>query len=210
MGILDHTIGEEIVLKLVQIHHAEEIFQCVVKNRDHLKRYVPFAETTKEVTDTEQFIRHALEQFSLGKEIHIGIWYQLRFAGMVGANQINTALGFAEIGYWLAQDAQGKGVMTRSVLSLMDYLFVERKLNRIEIRCAVSNQASQAIPKRLCFQLEGKLRQMTQTSQGLEDVYVYGLLKKEWEQAKEHDYWQYFRNENANRWKILERDSRRS
>ena len=59
--------------------------------------------------------------------------------------------------------------MTKTCSYLITYLFEELKLNRIEIRCAETNRRSCAIPERLGFRLEGKLRGMVYTQDGLTD-----------------------------------------
>lgn len=70
--------------------------------------------------------------------------------------------------------------MTKACCCLCDYLFSKLNLNRIEIRCAETNTKSRAIPGRLGFTQEGKLRQMGYTRAGLVDYVIYGLLADEW------------------------------
>ena len=45
--------------------------------------------------------------------------------------------------------------MTKSVEAFVDYALKELQLNRVEIRAAVENEKSRAIPDRLGFQEEG-------------------------------------------------------
>ena len=66
-------------------------------------------------------------------------------------------------------------MMTDACRALIDTLFSEYDLNRIEIRAAVQNVKSQAIPERLGFTKEGCLRQCEWLH------FVYGLLKEEYE-----------------------------
>ena len=85
-----------------------------------------------------------------------------------------------EIGYWLAEPQQGRGIMTRACRRFIDYLFDDVKLNRVEIRCATENDRSRAIPKRLGFKEEGVLRQVQMIHDRLVDHAVYGMLADEW------------------------------
>lgn len=69
----------------------------------------------------------------------------------MGFNKINRNNGSAEIGYWLSEDYQGKGIMTECVRTLADFGFESLKLSKIEIRCRAENARSVNIPKRLGF-----------------------------------------------------------
>ena len=83
------------------------------------------------------------------------------------------------MGYWLDKEAQGTGLMTRSCSALLEHAFAELDLNRVEIRCAVDNARSRAIPERLGFRLEGQLRQAEWLYDRFVDHAVYGLLARE-------------------------------
>jgi ribosomal-protein-serine acetyltransferase len=84
------------------------------------------------------------------------------------------------IGYWLGESYQGKGLMTGACRALVDYLFSELRLQRIEIRCATSNARSCAVPQRLGFTKEGVLRQAQAFDDHYLDLEVYGLLAEDW------------------------------
>jgi ribosomal-protein-serine acetyltransferase len=90
-----------------------------------------------------------------------------------------------ELGYWIAQNEEGKGTISKACKLLIDYAFAELDLNRIEIRCSVENTRSAAIPERLGFTLEGVLRQSHMRNGRLHDFSIYGLLRSEWCADKE-------------------------
>ena len=48
--------------------------------------------------------------------------------------------------------------MTKACKVFVDYAFEGMKMNRVEIRCAVENSKSRAIPLRLGFKEEGRIR----------------------------------------------------
>lgn len=60
----------------------------------------------------------------------------------------------------------------------MDIAFREYGLNRMEIRAAVDNRKSRAIPDRLGFTQEGTCRQAEWIVDHYVDHVVYGLLKE--------------------------------
>ena len=84
-----------------------------------------------------------------------------------------------DVGYWLAQEYNGKGIMTQSVRDLIRLGFDDYSLGRVEIRCAVENRKSRAIPERLGFKQEGTIRRAENLYGKYVDHVVYGLLRQE-------------------------------
>ena len=69
--------------------------------------------------------------------------------------------------------------MTAACRTMTRHALGELKLNRVEIRCAVGNERSRAIPKRLGFSEEGRLRGVEWLYDHFEDHIVYSLLAGE-------------------------------
>ena len=69
--------------------------------------------------------------------------------------------------------------MTRGCRALIAHGFTELDLHRVEIRCAVDNLKSRAIPERLGFRREGQLREVEWLYDHFVDHVVYGLLAGE-------------------------------
>ncbi len=174
--MFEAVVEEGLVLRLLESRHAVALFNLTDRNRDHLDPWFPWVEATKTVADSEAFIRSQLERFVRDDGFQLGIWLNGKLAGVIGLNYIMKEFCCTEIGYWLGAEFEGRGVMTKACRKLRDYLFTELGLNRIEIKCAETNVKSRAIPERLGFTLEGKLRQMGYTQAGLVDYLVYSLL----------------------------------
>ena len=80
------------------------------------------------------------------------------------------------IGYWLAEDRQGRGTMTEAVRALTTHAFDVWRLNRVEIRVAVGNVRSAAVPRRLGFTEEGVLRQAERHGRSFKDIREFKQL----------------------------------
>lgn len=85
----------------------------------------------------------------------------------------------AEIGYCIGKPWWGQGIMTEALQAVMDYLFEEVGMNRIEARHDPKNPASGAVMKKCGMQYEGTLRQAGRNNQGLCDECIYSLLRQE-------------------------------
>ncbi len=86
-----------------------------------------------------------------------------------------------EIGFWLGESFQGKGLVTKSCGVMIDYAFNELKLNRVEMRCGVENTKSRKIPAKLGFREEGIIRQAERLHDHFVDFVIYGLFASEWQ-----------------------------
>jgi ribosomal-protein-serine acetyltransferase len=90
------------------------------------------------------------------------------------------------IGYYLSKNAEGHGIITRSVQSLLNYAFFQLGLNRVEIRCGVKNIKSRAIPERLGFVKEGINRDGEQLYGRYHDLFIYSMLARDWNRRVPH------------------------
>lgn len=180
--MLAFRVNREVTLQILGLEHAYPLYRCVLQNRRHLQRWFNWAGELRGLEDMEAFILESWDQAKEGVEYHFGIWWRKRLIGVIGAHSIDQWTQGGEIGYWLVRWAEGNGIMTQSTQAVLRFLFVEQSLNRVEIRCAYSNQRSQAIPKRLGFRLAGLFRKAERVAHRLEDLLVYELLKEEWQQ----------------------------
>ncbi len=163
---------------------AEAIFKVVDQNRAYLREWLPWLDATKTADDTRTYIKDSVKKFEAKESIDLGIWYEGRWVGSIGFHYWDKANRKDTIGYWLAEDAQGMGIITDSVRALMKYGFEGMKLNRIEILCATENIKSQAIPKRLGFTSEGVTRDCSWHYDHFVDSITYSMLVREWNECK--------------------------
>lgn len=70
--------------------------------------------------------------------------------------------------------------MTQCTKLLIQYVYQEYDINRIEIRMSTKNKKSRAIPTRLGFKQEGILRNEECLQGEFSDSYVYSLLREEY------------------------------
>ncbi len=84
----------------------------------------------------------------------------------------------AEIGYWLASDYQGKGIVTTSCKTLIKYAFSDLNVNYIQFSVASENWASQKVCERLELNFEGNIRNAENINGRIVDHVIYGCYKK--------------------------------
>jgi len=145
-------IDENIKVHLSIQQYSEELFLLTDKNRDFLEEWLPWLGYTKTLQDTKSFIDLQLRRYAKNEALHQCIFYNNELAGVIGFNGIKNGLGI--VVYWLAEEYNGLGIMSKCVKELLQIGFEELNLEKIEIYCATHNLKSQAIPKRLGFKEE--------------------------------------------------------
>ena len=128
------------------------------------------------VEDTRGFIRATLAQARENNGFQAVIVSRSRVVGVVGHHQVDWRNRTTALGYWLGEEFQGRGLVTAACRRLVAHSFDVLRLHRVEIRCAVENHRSRAIPERLGFRLEGRFREAEWLYDHWVDHAVYALL----------------------------------
>lgn len=168
---------EDISIRLLQADDAKDIYDVIDAQRAYLGRWLPFVESTTSVAVIQAFVDSALNSEDKTFTIRKGE----QCVGLIGFKATDKANCKTEIGYWLSEECQGRGIMTRAVEALCRQDFEALGMNRVQIKCAIGNTPSSNIPKRLGFQFEGVERAGELFVDGnFVDIEVYSLLKNEY------------------------------
>jgi len=174
-------IDEEIELRLLEESDADDIFKIINTERDYLGEWLPFVAFTQQLEDSQAFVQSVLSVDEAHRDPIFTIRCQDQCIGLIGFKGTDYGNHKTELGYWLSESYQKKGIVTRSVIALCEWAFEKLFINRIQIKCAVGNIPSKNIPQRLGFQLEGIERAGELLSNGCyTDLEIYSLLKDEY------------------------------
>lgn len=163
----------------VEAGDAFELYALIEANRGRLARWMPWA-AEQDLAGTERFLAEAEEQRAAEDGFQAKIAPDGEIIGTVGFHRIDWVNRNTSLGYWLTERAEGKGTMTAVVRALIDYAFQEWNLHRIEIHCAPDNHRSRAVPERLGFSEEARLRETELVGGRYLDSVVYGVLEQDW------------------------------
>jgi RimJ/RimL family protein N-acetyltransferase len=92
--------------------------------------------------------------------------------GTIGAMEIDRAAGRAELGYWLAREARGRGAATRAVRLMADWAAEELGLTLLEILVQPANAPSRRVAERAGFTPTGETRRLDRMAPGRRDGYA--------------------------------------
>jgi ribosomal-protein-serine acetyltransferase len=158
----DAILCERVVLTAQGVEHAEELFALIEGDRERLTKAQVFFETIQTLDDQVEDQR----KMEAARDEGRAFAYAITVTGADGARQIIGSCGAyqvmqehqkGELGYWIISAFESRGLVTESIQGLQAACFAAG-FHRLEIRCAVNNPRSRAIPDRLGYQLEGRRR----------------------------------------------------
>ena len=135
---------------------------------------VPYTEE-----NADRWIAHRLSN-AREREIQFGIrqadGFLIGGIGLVEGR--SSAIYCSEIGYWLAAEYRGQGIMPKAVRVFADYAFRELQLHKLTATTYPFNPSSSRVLEKAGFTLEGRLREHVRSRDGTEyyDSLVYGLV----------------------------------
>lgn len=91
----------------------------------------------------------------------------------------NDALAIAHIGYCIGRHWWHQGIMSEALKAVMDYLFEEVGMNRIEAIHDPNNPHSGGVMRKCGMKYEGTLRQSSHNNQGICDAAWYAALARD-------------------------------
>ena len=150
-----------VVLRKWQVEDAEAIFKQVDRNRRHLDKWLPWVRETRGVDDSVNFVKGSIDAFESKTRFEYGIflrpncnntrWLVIGAVGLIHCSMKEKV----EIGYWLAHDMQGNGIVTMSVKALIEEAKNSLGVSQFVVKVQGDNWKSRKIPERLGFVEKG-------------------------------------------------------
>jgi ribosomal-protein-serine acetyltransferase len=171
-------LGDGVAVRSFISDDAQTLAALVEANVERLSRWFPWVQDSRHVDGARAFIERAR-----GSEVDLeanGLWVEGRLVGAIGMS-VDTVSNGSEIGYWLDEGSEGRGLVTTACRRFIDHGFGVMGLHRVTIRAAVQNLRSRAVAERLGFTQEGLIRGSGRVGDGTYvDLVIYGMLENDW------------------------------
>ena len=146
------------------------------KVQDNLRDGLPYPYTEQ---DGKEFIS-AMLSADESETFAFAITVDNMVIGSIGIfRQGNIHRQTAELGYYIAEEYWGKGIMTEAVKQICEYVFANSDIIRIYAEPFAYNIASCRVLEKVGFQYEGTLRSNAVKNSKVIDMKMYSLLKEE-------------------------------
>ena len=107
------------------------------------------------------------------------------FIGEVNISNVQRGIiQSCTIGYWIAKDCEGKGIMSESLELVKEFIFNELKLHRIEAACLPHNMPSLKVLLKNGFIKEGTARKLLKINDKWQDHTVLSFILDDFKKLK--------------------------
>jgi len=179
----DHLATERLILRSARGDDAATLNAAVSESLDDLRAYMPWAQTTPSLAQSNADCRRLQAKFLLREDLPMFMFERAAdggegtFIGGTGLHRIDWTVRRFELGYWCRTSHQGRGFVTEAVRALTRFAFERLQARRVEVRMDETNERSWKLAQRAGFALEGVLRSDSLNPQGEpRDTRVYALL----------------------------------
>ncbi|WP_337165627.1 ribosomal protein S5-alanine N-acetyltransferase [Vibrio fluvialis] len=176
----------EIILRTAEFDDAACISNYFTVNRDYLKPWEPKREEAffSELGWQQRLIKLSeLHKMALGFYLLIMDADSDEMLGTISFSNISRFPFYAcNVGYSLAEQAQGKQIMTRALKMACDYMFNEQNLHRVMASYMPHNKRSEAVLQRLGFVHEGQAKDYLLIDGQWQDHNLTSLVNPNWKE----------------------------
>jgi len=137
-----------------------------------------------DVSATQEYLEGILRDYGRENYYHWAIEIKStgQVVGSLGVGRHNDATRSATMGYSLGSAWWNQGYMTEALRAVIQFLFEEVGMNRVESFHDARNPGSGRVMQKAGMAYEGTLRQADTNNQGLYDMVYYAILECDYTQ----------------------------
>lgn len=157
---------------------APALFAAVRDSLPTLSQWLPWAAPDYDLARAQAWIAHCIRTRETDDEHHFGVFDTASGAllGGTGLNHRDRASRSANLGYWIAESARGRGMAVAGARQAARFGFERLGLQRIVVQVAPNNHASQRVAMKLGAVCEGIARNGLMTPDGPAEAIVHSLI----------------------------------
>jgi ribosomal-protein-alanine N-acetyltransferase len=175
-----------ITTRLLTMADVDELTSLAVANREFLAPYSP---TMPDVMFTYEGqaanVAEVLGRHTDGTMLpHVIVDTDGTIAGRINLNSIIRGVAqTASVGYWVAEDRNGRGVATAAVAHIVEYGFTRLTLHRVQGETLLHNIASQRVLERNGFERIGMAPKHLRIAGRWQDHLLYQRINDAWSES---------------------------
>lgn len=175
--------GGGMTIRAFTVADAKHLQQAAVESYEHLKPWLPWANPTQSLEQSEEIICRLSGLFYANSEFTVSVWDGDELIGGSGfhlrGRSVTSKSG--EIGMWIRSSRANQGWGTRLLEQMLEWGFTEWGWERLFWQCDTRNIASARVAEKCGLVREGTFRSDAIDSTGKRrDTHQYAILKSEW------------------------------
>lgn len=165
MGYELRRLGAEDAEQLAKVANNKEVARF-------LRAAFPHPYTLQDAREYISYVESSKD------DVILGIFVENKACGCICARfRSDVYAKSCELGYWLAQEHWGKGIMTSAVKAFCEFMFENYDINRIDAEIFAENAASKRVLEKAGFELEGVHKKKVYKYGEFADELTYALVK---------------------------------
>jgi ribosomal-protein-serine acetyltransferase len=169
-------LDSNIVLKSLRTQNAEQFLAFVESNRAHLEQFDPYVTQFQGLEHTRQKLAQIQTWYEHRERLTCGIWEGRNLIGYLTC-VLEPQEKAIDLGYGIAADHQGHGIITRAAKAIIDYAFNELGFEYAWIICWTNNLASMRVAEKLGFKRAANIIPANPQQSLAHDEYKYILSR---------------------------------
>ena len=177
--------SDRLILRLARAEDVPAIIRYYRENEAHLAPYDPLKPANFYTEPYwEARVRHSRDEFRDDRAMRTFLFAKAAPSTVIGTVSLSAILRgpaqYCNMGYSLAETAQGHGYMTEILPRLVAFAFGELKLHRIQANYMPHNVRSGKLLRRLGFVVEGYARDYLMIAGQWEDHVLTSMTNPAW------------------------------
>lgn len=143
---------DELTIREYRMDDLEQLDAAIVRNREYLIPWIgPWIKAEPIGIDARRALLQGwVDTYAEGADNPVGIFINDEIVGGTGLHDRNEPAD-VEIGYWVDEAHQGKGIATRVTAGLLAFAYTSPAIERFLLLHNIGNAKSQRVPERLGF-----------------------------------------------------------
>jgi RimJ/RimL family protein N-acetyltransferase len=150
------ALPDGFALRRRTLDDAQAVNQAVLRNLDHLRPWMVWADRAPSLAHTREMTQAGEELWVAGTDFLFVLDRPEEPGSVLGAFGLHGRIGpgALEIGYWIDAAHTGRSLATNGAAALTTAALALPGIERVEIHCDEANLASAAVPRKLGYRLD--------------------------------------------------------
>jgi len=185
LDVPDAIDGERLRLRRFLPGDGPMLLQAISANRAHLQATAPdYLVSIETAEEGELIVRNSHADWLKREVMNFACIERDKnaFVGEVQLQLMDDEVPVYEVGYWLQEQFQGRGLAVEGVRLASNFAFRQLEAEKLVIACDADNLGSAKVAERAGFTQEGILRRQACNRAGIVvDRVYFGMIRSEWQ-----------------------------
>lgn len=171
---------ERLILRKFDISDTQQMFDNWASN-NRVTKYLTWT-PHKNIDETREILSSWISHYNDDRYYQwcIELKETSQAIGSIGTVEVLQETETVRIAYCIGRTYWNKGIMTEALSAVIKFFFEEADINRIQAEHDTNNPASGKVMTKCGMKYEGTHIQAARNQQGLCDIAVYGITKRDY------------------------------